>query len=225
MLSLLIETSTERGCVALMEQANVLLKDDLPFGYNNSKHLIPAIHHLLKSAQVTPQQLNMITTGIGPGSYTGIRVGAMTAKALAYALKIPLVGVCSLEGFLPSNEGPFAAVIDAKVGGVYFLIGEKKREKVIYLTQPAICNLEDFAKKAKKIKQLVTPNASLLRPKLEKISPSKEWEWEEAAPNVISMTKKALDKWACGEISQEGKLELLYLRKTQAEIEKDQAQS
>jgi tRNA A37 threonylcarbamoyladenosine modification protein TsaB len=63
---------------------------------------------------------SLIAVGIGPGSYTGIRVGAALAKTLAYGWNIPLLGFCSLKAF-----EPLPVLIDARMGGFYALLDNK----------------------------------------------------------------------------------------------------
>ena len=218
MLSLLIETSTERGCIAILRDQELVCFKELPFGLTNSQHLLPEIEKMLKTSGITPRQLQFITAGIGPGSYTGIRVGVMVAKAFAYALKIPLVGVSSLEGFVPSSIGNYAAIIDAKIGGVYLLLGQKTLEGTQLISPPQLIPLDQLKTKLSSIEILVTPNSSVIRPKIEKLG---SWLWEEKGVDPVQMTRSALKKKATGDISLDGKLELLYLRKTQAEIEKE----
>ena len=87
---LLIDTATERGIVSIFDQETQLFHADLPYGLNNSKHLLPKIQEGLLSLGLEPKDLHCIACGTGPGSYTGMRVGAMTAKTLSFALEIPL---------------------------------------------------------------------------------------------------------------------------------------
>lgn len=221
MISLLIETSTERGCIALMRGTEVIYHKELPFGLTNSQHLLPEIDLAFKASAITPQDLEFVTAGIGPGSYTGIRVGVMTAKALAYALKIPLVGISTLEGFVPAQVGLYCAIIDAKIGGVYLLKGEKTQQGIELSSQPQICELNQLETVLGEGMQfLVTPNSAIIKPKIEGLFGQK-WLWIDSGPDPVQMTRSALAKVKAGDVSLDGRMELLYLRKTQAEIEKE----
>ena len=97
MHTLIIETSTEQGVVAILKDETVLEVSYLPFGYNQSNYLLPHLQSLFQTSGLTPQQIDAIGVGIGPGSYTGIRIGAAAAKTLAYACRKPLIGISSLE--------------------------------------------------------------------------------------------------------------------------------
>lgn len=216
---LLIDTSTERGIVAIANQADLVFYCELPFGYQNSTHLFPTIEEGLKAVGLMVSDLSLIVVGVGPGSYTGIRVGAIAAKTLAYASHLPLIGLCSLEGFIPKEEGPFVAMIDAKISGVYLLQGVRSAEGISFVTQPEICALEDLDKKIGKESTLVTPNKSRLEPLITKLYPDHSWHWEERAPDPDYMLQQARRKFQKGEYSMDAHLDLIYLRKTQAEIE------
>ncbi len=95
--SLNIQTSTTLCSVALGKNdccIDVLEEDD---GQYHSEKLHLFIQDLLKKNNFDIQQLNVIAVSYGPGSYTGLRIGAATAKAMAYALNIPLVVISSLK--------------------------------------------------------------------------------------------------------------------------------
>lgn len=91
-----IETSTKICSVALSKGEEVLGTLDLSEGTNHTAMLAPAIDQLLTSRGVQPSQLQAISVSTGPGSYTGLRVGSSTAKAMAYTLQIPILAVPTL---------------------------------------------------------------------------------------------------------------------------------
>lgn len=220
MLTLLIETSTERGLIALLDDHTLLFQRELPFGYNNSKFLLPAIETELKNNTLSFQQLSLIAVSIGPGSYTGIRIGVIVAKTLAYALRKPLVGICSLEGFVPESNGPFAAIIDAKIGGVYLLTGIKTEQNIIFTSQPEVCEWSHIKDRLQGINTLVTPYSARIQPLLHTHYPEAHCEWHEIGPNALHLGHSALEKFQQGDFSTDTHLNLLYLRKTQAELER-----
>jgi tRNA threonylcarbamoyladenosine biosynthesis protein TsaB len=92
-----IDTSVETASVCLAENKNIL---QLAVNENQHDHaawLQPAIQTMLKEAGITVQELNAVAVSIGPGSYTGLRVGLSSAKGLCYALNIPLLTIGTLE--------------------------------------------------------------------------------------------------------------------------------
>lgn len=109
MLTLLFDTSSEKGILALFREKEVLAFEEVPIG----QQLVARIDCILKNLNIQPRELGRIVCGKGPGSYTGLRIAASVGKALAFALGIPLIGVSALMCY----GGP--AVIDARMGGLY----------------------------------------------------------------------------------------------------------
>lgn len=212
MLTLLIETCTERGIVAIIEDDHCCYMAGLPFGLHNSRYLVPKIDEGLQSLKKKPKELDLIVVGVGPGSYTGIRVGAVVAKSMSYTCQVPLVGVSTLEGFIPDTTCSFAAIIDAKMAGIYFLKGKKENDNITYTSQPTVCKLEELMDHLNDVTILVSPHSNSLRKKVEGACPMASWSWQETAPNPIHLFKRAKEKFEKGEYSTDGSLDLLYLR-------------
>jgi tRNA threonylcarbamoyladenosine biosynthesis protein TsaB len=221
MLSLLIETSTELGLVAIVKEGQVLFVSQLPAGQQNSKYLLPEIQSGLKSLELKVNAFDFIAVGVGPGSYTGIRIGVMTAKTLAFATDTPLIGLCTLQTFLPENEGRFAVMIDAKISGAYVILGQKRGGEVAYLSEPQGVGLNHLPGLLQGIKTVVSPNISRIKPNLEAIAPNLQLEWEVKGPDPLLMYRGAVVKFESHEFTTEGELDILYLRKTQAELERE----
>jgi tRNA threonylcarbamoyladenosine biosynthesis protein TsaB len=91
---------------------------------DHAKYLVDRIDQLLKRNRVTLDDIEEIIVGVGPGSYTGIRVAVMVAKMLAYAKDIPLYGVSSLFLLTSGYEERVAALIDARRGNVFSAVYE-----------------------------------------------------------------------------------------------------
>ncbi len=123
---IILETSTEKSCLILSDQGRPIHVKNLNGGPELSKRLAMEVNDLLSF------QPELIAVGTGPGSYTGIRVGAALAKALSYGWKIPITGFCSLKAFLPSSEKePYAVIVDARMGGLYVLFSGKDTPELV----------------------------------------------------------------------------------------------
>lgn len=219
MKHLFFDTATERGIVGLAEEGGLIESVLLPFGLQSSKHLIPEIVRLLKKHHLVFSDCGLISCGVGPGSYTGIRVGVALAQSLAFALKKPLIGFSSLSAFKPSVEGGFAAILDAKYAGIYSQRGVLKGGEVHMEASPEVISLDHVYEALREIKIIVTPNLTPLKAKIDSILP--QVIWEESAPSGVCIANEIHKRYLNGDISKEGHLDLLYLRKTQVEISQD----
>ncbi|HVY60044.1 MAG TPA: tRNA (adenosine(37)-N6)-threonylcarbamoyltransferase complex dimerization subunit type 1 TsaB, partial [Planctomycetota bacterium] len=98
MIALGIETSGAVGGVAVVDEARgVLAEVVIGEGLRHGAALLPAIEAALARAGVEKAGIDLFVAGTGPGSYTGLRVGIATAKALAFALRRPAVGAASFD--------------------------------------------------------------------------------------------------------------------------------
>ena len=97
MILLAIDTSTPQVAVAVGDGAGVRGEVRLVGGRRHAEQLAPAIRYVCDEAEVRLDQLAAIAVGIGPGLFTGLRVGVTTAKVMAQALRVPVVGVPSLD--------------------------------------------------------------------------------------------------------------------------------
>jgi tRNA threonylcarbamoyladenosine biosynthesis protein TsaB len=99
---LAIDTSTRRVGVALGSQHGLLASIELGGAASegpprHAEQLVPAIDHLSRIAELPVRQLSAIAVAVGPGMFTGLRVGVTTAKVMAQALRIPVIPMASLD--------------------------------------------------------------------------------------------------------------------------------
>jgi tRNA threonylcarbamoyladenosine biosynthesis protein TsaB len=130
-----LETATNVCAVALSDlEGRVVAHQVLSPTLSHASVLTVLIESVLQTANVTPQQLSAIALSDGPGSYTGLRVGAATAKGLCYALDIPLIAVSTLEAMAHAaaqnveNEAFIAPMIDARRMEVYTAVFQKNAQ-------------------------------------------------------------------------------------------------
>lgn len=212
MLTLIIESCTERSLVALVENGFPLFAAGMPLGLHNSKYILPKIEEGFYMISKNPKDLDLIVCGTGPGSYTGMRVGGTIAKSMSYSLKVPLAGVSSLQGFLPDKEGEFAAIFDAKLGGAYFMRGVKEGGKVHYLTEPKNCSLVELGGHLRGVKILVSPLVDPLKKKFECLEERADYVWQETAPDPAHLAFLGFERLRNNECFIDGTLPLLYMR-------------
>jgi tRNA threonylcarbamoyladenosine biosynthesis protein TsaB len=132
-----IETSTVVCSVALSKGDTLLESIDLQDGMNHAALLAPTIERLLQSVSIKPTDLDAIAVCSGPGSYTGLRVGSATAKAMAYSLGKPLIAIPTLRALARAAfdlhpEAEFALpMIDARRREVYTAIYNRSLEEIL----------------------------------------------------------------------------------------------
>jgi tRNA threonylcarbamoyladenosine biosynthesis protein TsaB len=119
---LAIDTSTKAGSVALTENERVLAEANIRDSGAHAAWLLPAIDTLLRGLGMTPADVDLFAVAIGPGSFTGLRIGISTIKGLAWPLGKPVVGVSTLKAMALNFAGSDAIVcplLDARKREVY----------------------------------------------------------------------------------------------------------
>lgn len=120
MLILAISTSSKVCSVALLEDDKVLKELNIENQKTHSENLIPLIDELFIATNKKVSEIGLISCDIGPGSFTGIRIGIATAKAIAEVNQIPVVSCSSLEALsYNKNSSTLCSLIDARNNQVY----------------------------------------------------------------------------------------------------------
>lgn len=125
---LAIDTSTPTAAVALHDGDALIAERAVSDARKHGELVAPLVDEVLAAVAARPADLSAIAVGLGPGPYTGLRVGIVTAKVMGEALGIPVYGVCSLDGFavqavrerLVTADEQFAVLTDARRKEVYW---------------------------------------------------------------------------------------------------------
>ena len=150
---LCLETATPSCSVALIHDGNVLQCEEEPKGQNHSEKLTLFIDSVMKKAGVRFNQLDAVAVSMGPGSYTGLRIGVSTAKGLCYATDAPLIAIDTLPAMafggktLIHNDNDsdiFIPMIDARRMEVYAEMFDNNLNK-IKDTQAIIVDADSFS--------------------------------------------------------------------------------
>jgi tRNA threonylcarbamoyladenosine biosynthesis protein TsaB len=145
--ALAIETSTPVGSVAIGSAASVLAEIVLGANSRHSEQLLPAIDYGLRIAAVPREQLSQVIIGSGPGSFTGLRIAAATAKGLAAALGIEILGFSGLLATAVASgirDQEIAVLFDARrreVYGAIYAIGDATIDTIV---SPVVESLDGF---------------------------------------------------------------------------------
>ena len=121
---LCIDTSSKLCSVCILEDTNLIKKIELDTGLTHSETLMPLIKNLLDECNMSLKDIDLLVSDIGPGSFTGIRIGVATCKAFSDSLDIPCVGISSLEvlAYNIKNDGLICSTIDCKNDNCYFAL-------------------------------------------------------------------------------------------------------
>jgi len=123
MLVLGLETSTSRSSVALVDGDRVVASASLGVARRHGEFLAPAIAFCLEQADLDASRIHGVAVGVGPGLFTGLRVGLATAATFAGARHLPVVGLSGLDVLAFSaryTQRPICAVLDARRGELFW---------------------------------------------------------------------------------------------------------
>jgi tRNA threonylcarbamoyladenosine biosynthesis protein TsaB len=122
---LAVETATAWQSVALLDGERVLARFDQDAAGSHARLLLPAIDHVLSEAGLAPAKLEGLVVSIGPGSFTGLRVGLSTALGIRTVTRLPLAVVPTLEGMAWNLRGaptPICPIINSRRGEIYWAV-------------------------------------------------------------------------------------------------------
>lgn len=127
MVLLALDTATHAVTVAVLDGSDVLGSRTVFDERRHTETLAPAIRDALAEADIAPAALSEVLVGVGPGPFTGLRVGVVTARTMGFALGIPVHGVCSLDALaqqVVDQNGPqrFLVTGDARRREVYWAV-------------------------------------------------------------------------------------------------------
>ncbi len=146
MLILALDTATLVSSVALASHDKLVAELSLQTKKTHSELLMPHIEQIISTAGVEKKEIKAIAVSIGPGSFTGLRIGLATAKALAYAFGIPIIGVPTLAAIANNCPVPGAVLsplLDAQKGNVYQAIYTWNIDGLSEVEPPRVVALAD----------------------------------------------------------------------------------
>lgn len=121
-ITLALDTSTTFLAIAALRENEVIFSVASDIGRQHGELLLPTLQRELAAHQLAPQEIRKIITGIGPGSYTGVKIALATAKGIAAGSGAELLGYTSLAGLLPGGQEPHTEqvlMVDAGRGRYY----------------------------------------------------------------------------------------------------------
>jgi len=214
-----IESSAKAASVCVWEDGKLLCETFSNNGLTHSKTVLTMLEDMLKQSNIALDTIDKIAISTGPGSFTGLRIGAAVVQGLSWSKDIPCVGVSTLEAMAQNArgmDGLVCAVMDARAGQVYQASFKSEKGSVHRLCEDRAITIADLEKELKSEEKiiLVGDGAELCAEKLalncllapENIRFQRAWGVCETAKNKDGKTAD--------------KLKLEYLRKPQAERER-----
>ena len=144
---LALETSAKAVSAAVTEDGKVLCSGYQDTGLTHSRTLMPIVEGILKNTELTVSQMDAIAVAVGPGSFTGIRIGVAAAKGLAFAADKPTVGVSTLAAMARNvafADGLIVCAMDARRKQVYNALFQTDGERLTRLSPDRAISLEEL---------------------------------------------------------------------------------
>jgi tRNA threonylcarbamoyladenosine biosynthesis protein TsaB len=227
MIILGIETAAQQVGCALGGQEGVLGSFQAARGRHHAEILTPAIEFTCKQAKVDYQEISVVAVDVGPGLFTGLRVGVATAKAIAFALRVPMIGLSSLDLLaypMRWTDRLIVPIIDARRDEIFWSTYRRVSGGVQRLTEFRVGKPEDLVNElgAKKEDVLFVGDGAIrYADQFKEIDNLEFGTVGNAYPSAASLVELAQPRALREEFVQPHELEILYLRKSDAEVNWD----
>lgn len=226
MLILALDSTATVATAALCDNETVLAAETVSCGLKHSETLLPLIEKLLALAEKKVSDVELFACTAGPGSFTGVRIGAATIKGLAFGGKT-CVGVSTLEALaynLRGYDGIISPVMDARRGQLYNALFRWENGTLVRLTLDRVIMIDELAREFEEFQEtiyLCGDGYSLVKETLllDKIG---ETPQEQIYQNAVSVAQLALREYQKGNYVTDLELRPTYLRAPQAERERNE---
>ena len=225
MIVLGIETSTPQTSVALGTEHGPVASMLLSSGHPQHDVVVPAVEQLLRWSGIPLHGIGGVAVGIGPGLFTGLRVGVQSAKTLAQVLQIPVVGLASLDVLAFAQRFArrwICSVIDARRSEVFFALYRPTPGGVDRITDFTVGSpdrlVAELEARGREV-LLVGDGALRYRRELETLGSSVEFGSADIGfPSAASVVELSIPRFIREEFDRSADVVPLYLRRSDAEI-------
>lgn len=212
-----IETSSKNCSVAISDGEELLcLCEEVSENYKQSESLHTFVEWALEGAEISLQDLDAVSLGMGPGSYTGLRIGSSAAKGFCYGLKIPLIAVNSMETmidpFLSRDFDLVIPLLDARRMEVYTAVFNGKTGEMLSETEAKILDETSFQEFKDQKVIFVGDGAAKAKAILQ--LPDATFE-EKVYPSAKFLIKKSVEKFNHQDFEDVAYFEPFYLKEFQ----------
>jgi tRNA threonylcarbamoyladenosine biosynthesis protein TsaB len=225
-----LDTSTMTGSVAVVTEQRVLVEYTLHTRVTHTERLLGAIDSALKAVELSVHDLDGIAVSIGPGSFTGLRIGVTTAKSLAYSLQRPIAGITSLDAlaarylFTPTLVCP---LLDARKREVYAAFYRNPGPDVQRVSNHMVASPESLFRTVTDPVILLGDGVLPYRSKLENLLgvSARFADVPHSTPSGSMIAQLGYARLKAGDADDALTLAPLYVRKSDAEIHWEQRQA
>lgn len=203
MISLFIDTSSNYLYTGIVRDEELLMETQEELNQRLSVEALPKIVENFEKVNLKPEDIDNIIVVVGPGSFTGIRIGVTIAKTMAWALKKKIIPISGLQAMAISSDFDeyCMPLIDARRGYVYGAIYDKNAKSVFEDSHILLSELENVAKEYTKIKVITNDKLETIYPK------------EKYIPDIKKIVAYYKEKEGCNAHL----VNPIYLKKTEAE--------
>ena len=220
--ALALETTSRRAAVALVEGVRVVAEDAFAAGLNHTAGLLPMVEALVRRQGWTPRDLDHVYVSVGPGGFTGTRVGVTLAKTFAFATGAKLVAVPTprvIVENLTAEARTAAVVVDARRGKIWtqrFERGDGKPGRWLPLDAGGLTTMADLAALLPRPAWLVGEGVAYHNEPLASAEPGLR-VWPDAAPDVAVVATLGTAAADLGRFADPFALTPVYVRRPEAE--------
>ena len=224
-----IDTSSNATSIAVIEDNKLICEYTVNTKTTHSQKLMPMIENMLKISEINVNDMDMISICQGPGSFTGLRIGMATAKALSHVNNLPIVGVISLEllaGNMDLSDKKICSILDAQRTQVYMGQYKFENNKLVEIKSVDVVEIDELLEELKSSNEewiLVGEAVYKYEDKIKEIQniylPAPSHNVNKASSLcTIAMNKydQNIDVYDCYTINP------VYIRKSQAEVQYDE---
>jgi tRNA threonylcarbamoyladenosine biosynthesis protein TsaB len=219
-----IGTSTDQIGCAIGGHEGVIASFELRKGRRHAETLAPAIQFLCDQSGISLSQLGLVAVDVGPGLFTGLRVGMATAHAIAYGLSLPMIGVSSLDLLaFPARMSNrlIAAVLDARRGELYYSLYRPVPGGVQRVTDHKVCAPAEVASHLVAVGEevlLVGDGAHKYREEFASVGRAELADPSLSFPSATALVRLAHARALREDFARAAEVQPLYLRSPDAEI-------
>jgi len=203
----------------------ILAETVVESGRLHAERLVGMVDWTLAAANIPLPEIDVLAVGIGPGSFTGLRIGVATLKGLALGASLGLVGVSSLDALAslaPVQEGTVAVFLDARMNEVFGALYHVDDGKTRRLTQERACPIEDFLTEANDAAYFLGDGAALYAKNIRAAIPKAKIDnGMHSAPRASAIADVANSMLRDGDTADAASIAPVYIRASQAEVNRD----